>query len=1493
MKCPNCQTENPSSARFCANCGTALVFRCTNCQAELATGARFCMYCGQPILSKTADDDARHARLAAAAPAPLAEKARAATLSGERRVVTVLFIDVVGSTDLAGRMDIETWTRLMNNAFDRITPIVYRYEGTIARLLGDSLVIFFGSPLAHEDDPQRGVRAALDLLPEIQDYAAQVSKVYDIKFEMRFCLNTGPVIVGPVSGDLKYEYTAVGGAVNLAARLKFAAQPMTVLISENTYRFVAPIIDCRDLGLIEVKDRGEPLRVFQVLGLKAEPGSLRGLVGLQSPMVGRDKELARLLTLCDTVRSGLGRALLVVGEPGLGKTRLITEWEAAIAASNRSPAPQWAEGRGLSYGQGIPYHLVIDLLRSLLGVPRLAGEAETHTALRSLITDLFTDKPHQTSADFGGADLSPTALEVYPFIGQLLSMNLQGEALERVRLLDPQALQAHYTSALRQLLQALASRRPLILILEDLHWGDPASIEMLANSLPLVFSAPILFCLVIRSDRDSTGWKLVTTARELLGNSLAEISLEPLSERYSRQLIANLLEIEALPEAMRNLILQKSEGNPFFVEEVVRMLIERNAITHHGDGWIANPAIGKVDIPDNLQGLLTARIDRLSDEGKYTLRVASVVGRQFPVKVLQQVLVQDGPKTQSELGRTINTLSNLESAGLIRVASVEPELEYLFRHTLVQDAAYASILVADRKRLHLSVGETLENMYPKNLDAPELAPRLARHFYEAGDDQRALKYFLLAGESALASFANQEAEIHYRRALSLACTPPQQAELLIGLGEALFNQSRYDDAIQTWREAIDFYRSMPDPNRMARLFARSARAAWWEGKIPLGLQLCQEGLAAIAGAPESADIALLVHEAARAYHFNGIPGPSKELCQQALEMAERLGAVEVQADALTTFGILPDITPEESLAALEKAVELAESSGLLIIATRAYINLGSMKFVFSGDMDAARDHYQRAVDITHERGVLREELFTRLELLGISISMGELNQVKEALHTLEEMANNLINPERVKVELAVFRSIIQFLEGSWEESLITQRDCIQQTRKHGDLHALANYDINLALFTIELHTFGQSISWEEAEAALAEAVELCERGVDDIVKPLCYLSEIRIRQGRMEEAEQLLKQAEDAVGSRPVIWLEILILWVKGNLAAAQRQWSQAFAAYEKAYSIVARIGHRWQWGTILISWANALVIRGEPADLERARGLLREASAIFEPTGATAYTRWIEQKRLSLREKMLAQALVQGEVVREMAQAQRLQKSFLPKQPAQIPGWELATALEPARQTSGDFYDFIALPEGRLGIVVADVADKGAGAALFMTSSRTLLRTYVEEFPTEPIRVISEANRRLLIDTQAGLFVTCYYAILDPGQALLTYCNAGHNPPFLFSQQSEIPVRSLETTGGALGILEDELWEQVSIHLEPGDVLVVFTDGVTEAQNITGDFYGEGRLKDCIRALMSSQSNDPMTAQSLLNRILADIHQFQGELPPTDDLTILVLMRN
>jgi class 3 adenylate cyclase len=599
------------------------------------------MHCGQPALVQTPADSDRLSRLTAVAPRALVQKMRSGTKEettprrgslGERRTVTTLLVDVVGSTALAEQLDLETWMEGMNNAFDRVVPVIYRYEGTIARLLGDSLLVFFGAPVAHEDDPQRAVRAGLEILDLMGLYAREIKEAHGVDFAVRVCINTGPVVIGQVSDDLTFEYTSFGGTVNLTSRIKFAGPAMSVLVTGHTYKFIAPYFDCLDLGPVEVKGLNEELRVYQVNAARATLGRTRGFADLESPMVGRDNELTTLLHLCEAVRAGLGRAVLVIGEPGLGKTRLIQEWQKAVEAENAIPAEKpsaerlpkghWLTGRCASYGQGLAYQLLIDLLRNYIGVTAGSDEPETHAALLALSRDLLGEQ----------------MMEVYPYLGHLLSLKLEGEALELTKIADPQVLQTQYLLAFQRLLQTSMKQNPLILVLEDLHWADASSIDLFIKLLPLISSGPILFCLVTRPEHDTPGWKLVSAARELLGGSLTEISLNALSEKDSRLLVANLLEIEALPKRVRDLILKKAEGNPFFVEEVIRMLIERGVILHQEGTWVAQQEISDHDIPDNLHGLLLGRIDRLPAEARYTLLVASVIGRNFPVKVLSQVM---------------------------------------------------------------------------------------------------------------------------------------------------------------------------------------------------------------------------------------------------------------------------------------------------------------------------------------------------------------------------------------------------------------------------------------------------------------------------------------------------------------------------------------------------------------------------------------------------------------------------------------------------------------------------------------------------------------------------------------------------------------------------------------------------------------------------------------------------------------------------------------
>ncbi|HAF09506.1 MAG TPA: hypothetical protein DCK98_05420 [Chloroflexi bacterium] len=540
--------------------------------------------------------------------------------ASERRPLTILFADIAGSTAIAEKLDPEDWTVLVGTAFARLNAVAARYDGTVARLMGDGVLVFFGAPVAHEDDPERAVRCGLDMVREIEGLGGKEHAQHGVPLQVRVGINTGPVVVGMVGSDIAREYTAMGDAVNIAARMQTAAPPGGVMITAATHKFVAPLVDAIDAGRLELKGKAEAVHGYQVTGLRPGAVSARGLgTEVHSAMIGRDAELARLRDAFAIVRARQGRAASILGEPGIGKSRLLSELRAHVAASD--PSAQWIEARCLSYGRTLPYHLVLDLVRSCIGVAATADEPEVRAALE-----------RRTKALFGDAWSDP-----FTYLGHLLSIQLDPEVRARVSALQFETVK-RYVSSLIGLIRALALTGPVVLACEDLHWADASSVDVLQALLPLANELPLFIVATSRLDRESEGWRLVSAVRDRFGDALIELRLDPLSGDETRTLVANLLRVESLPLATRDHILEKAEGNPFFVEEVIRMLIDRGAIVRQGERWVATAQASDVEIPDNLQGLLLARIDRLPPESKRTLRVAAVIGRQFGVTMLERLL---------------------------------------------------------------------------------------------------------------------------------------------------------------------------------------------------------------------------------------------------------------------------------------------------------------------------------------------------------------------------------------------------------------------------------------------------------------------------------------------------------------------------------------------------------------------------------------------------------------------------------------------------------------------------------------------------------------------------------------------------------------------------------------------------------------------------------------------------------------------------------------
>jgi ABC-type oligopeptide transport system substrate-binding subunit/class 3 adenylate cyclase len=808
MHCPKCNTENRENAKFCINCGARLMLVCPECGTQLPPSARFCDACGAQVGALPGEvreepgaPDAVAERLQRLVPRELAERLRASggEMAGERRMVTILFCDVTGSTAMAEDLDPEDVMEIMDGAFDVLIEPIVRYEGTVARLMGDAVLAFFGAPIAHEDDPERACRAALEIVEGARAYGDKLARERGLKgFDVRVGINTGLVVVGEVGSDLRVEYTAMGDAINVAARMEGAAEPGTILVTEDTHKLIAPLFETEALGPIEAKGKAEPVSTYRVMALKEVPGKARGIAGLDSPLVGRKEEVAALEKVLERLEAGVGGIVTIVGEAGIGKSRLVAEVRKRNLAKVREPdgsrdpsqglaSIQWVEGRCLSYGSSIAYLLWLDVLRNLLGITPERPPTEVRDVLREAVTRLCPE-----SFD-----------DVYPYLGRLMSLPLEAETQVPLKRLNGKELKAKTFGALEMVLAGAADEHPLVAVCEDLHWADPTSIEVLEQLLPLTGRASLLMMCVFRLDKEHGSWRLRETAAREYGYRHTDLWLERLSAAESETLVRNLLRLEALPQELRARILSQAEGNPLYAEEIIRSLIDEGAVVRDEvrGRWEATQEVDAIPIPDTLQGVLTARIDRLEHETKRVLQMAAVIGRVFLYRVLAAIAEEER--------RLDDRLLTLQQEELIRERARLPELEYIFKHELTREAAYNGLLKRERRVFHRQVAEALERLFPGRVK--EQAGLLAHHWERAGDAEKAVHYLLDAGDRARDLYAHAEAVGYYERALAFLRQEgdnQRAARTLMKLGLAYhtafdFDHSRaaYDEGLAMWQKS--------------------------------------------------------------------------------------------------------------------------------------------------------------------------------------------------------------------------------------------------------------------------------------------------------------------------------------------------------------------------------------------------------------------------------------------------------------------------------------------------------------------------------------------------------------------------------------------------------------------------------------------------------------------------------------------------------------------
>jgi ABC-type transport system substrate-binding protein/class 3 adenylate cyclase len=641
--------------------------------------------------------------------------------AGERRIVSALVADVTDSTAIGERLGPERSKFLFDEVVRLMREEVERFGGTVAQLTGDGVLALFGAPAAHEDDSERAVRAALGLHESLSRYAAEVAAAYGIELAVRVAINTGPVVVPRRDVPADVLYNALGDTINVAARLQAFGD---LVVGPATARQVKESFELEELGELEVKGKREPVSAFRVVGVRERPPARP-----EPLLVGRKRELAVLTEILRGLLEGRGGIVSITGEPGIGKSRLVAEAEERLDRRVRFLA-----GHAVSYAETIPYWPVRELIRTWLGLGVSDSEARVRLELRAELAGTLADEADQA----------------YPFLASLLGLALEPEQEQRMRELAGDAVQHQTFDWLYRLVCALARERPLCLVLEDLHWSDEATLSLLDELLPAAEQTAVAFLLVHRSDPDHPAWQLVDRARRRFRRLFIELQLEPLTDVDARAL-AEAGAGGELPEELAQVLAERAGGNPYFVGEAIRDLRERGALERENGHVVL---VGEASVPAALQEALQARLDRLNSEARELVTTAAVIGRSFSVPLLERLL----PKA-----RLLPTLSELQWLQLVVEERSGAAPEYRFRHGLVREVAYGTLVESRRRDLHVRVGEALLELHR---DSPaEVYGLLARHFAEADEPERAVEYLLKAGDAARAIHAQDEALDLYRRAL--------------------------------------------------------------------------------------------------------------------------------------------------------------------------------------------------------------------------------------------------------------------------------------------------------------------------------------------------------------------------------------------------------------------------------------------------------------------------------------------------------------------------------------------------------------------------------------------------------------------------------------------------------------------------------------------------------------------------------------------------------
>jgi len=1091
MQCPKCQFENVDGAKFCNECGCKLEFSCPECSKINPPGSKFCNECGHNLTSpqepveKELSFDEKIDKIQRYLPQGLTEKilSQKDKIEGERKQVTVMFCDMEGFTRLSEMLGIEDAYSIMDEVYEILIHKVHDYEGTVNEMTGDGIMALFGAPIALEDAPQRAIRSSLAIHRELaifNDRLKQEKK--DIPpIKMRIGIHTGPVVVGTVGNDLRVEFKAVGDTVNLASRMEGQAQPGTTYVTDDVFKLTEGLFRFEALGEKEVKGKKKPIKVYRVIAsstsrTRFDASAERGL----TPFVGRERELEILLDGFERAKGGRGQAFSIMAEAGIGKSRLLYEFRKIISNENVT----FLEGKSLPYNRGRAYYPVIDILKSYFDIHEEDGNDE------------ITKK-----VSVGIRKLGVEEKSTVPYILEFLSV--VDSNIDKVNM-NPETRKGHIIKALRRIVLGGSEIRPLIMAFEDLHWIDKSSEDILKDLLENISGARVFLIFTYRPEFVHT-WG---------GKSYhSQLNLNRMSNRESIAMLGHYLGTDKIDKNIEELILEKTEGIPLYIEEFVKSLIEQKVIGIRRNEYTFFRDIRDITVPSTIQDVIMSRVDCLPETAKRILQTGAVIGREFGQDLIQALL----KLPERDL---ISYLSASKDSELIYESGIFPQSRYIFKHALTQEVTYSSLLSKKRKEIHQQIGKTIESLYSHKLD--ELYEVLAYHYSNSTNHEKAVYYLEMAGDKAARMHSLEEARQHYQNALTFLEISKnlfdyQKRFIILTLKWAEVSQYAPSDKIRNaLKVSLKYAQELGSEGRLGDVYYWVARFAYMQGDFNETIPQVERCITWSENSKKKELLALSYNLKGRSCLYIEEYKKGIAFLEKGLKLIKPFWKYDDVVYSGAFLGLIYGIIGQfdSSKKAIENAIEVAKKHEILIFEAMAYGYLGTTHFLY-GQLHETIDYCSTCVDISKKLG---NPLPTAWSSFFEGAAYFNFGKEEHGIMLMRDGIQFLKSTDSV-LALRYFYSLLA-------ECLAIKGDCVEAESMNQKALSLDQYGqkwgeiINYRTKAL-IHANETNPDWKRIDSNMNESILLAEKkgALPDLVTCYSRYSKLLSQKGDIEQSE--------------------------------------------------------------------------------------------------------------------------------------------------------------------------------------------------------------------------------------------------------------------------------------------------------------------------------------------------------------------------------------